>query len=139
MGDERFLTTLMRTALAALLLGLLFVLVLPRHSGFLSDYVDAFTIAFCFTFIGHYVEVLLLALPRIEAGAGRLVRVAGWFAGGLWCYVVARWLWIRYGRDLADLPGLVWGGLFFIALELAVHAALKARGRPNFYEPTAAL
>ena len=81
--------------------------------------------------------MLLLALPKIETGAGRLVRVAGWFAGGLWCYVVARWLWLRYGRDLNDLPGLVWGGVFFIGLELVVHAALKARGQPNFYQPAA--
>jgi len=137
MGGERFLTTLTRTAAGALLLGLLLVLVLPRHAGLLLDYVDAFTLAFCFTFIGHYVEVLLLALPKIETGAGRLVRVAGWFAGGLWCYVVARWLWLRYGRDVNDLPGVVWGGVFFIGLELVVHAALKARGQPNFYQPAA--
>ena len=134
MGREPFLQTLTRNAGAALLLGLLFVLVLPRHTSFLWDYVDAFTLAFCFTFIGHYVEVLLLALPQIEVGAGRLVRITGWFAGGLWCYVVARWLWLRYGRDLTDLPGLLWGGVFFIGLELAAHAVMKARGRPNFYD-----
>jgi len=31
---------------------------------------------------------------------GPMVRVIGWFAGGLWCAVVARWLWIRFGREL---------------------------------------
>jgi len=134
MRGEPFLTTITRTTLAALLVGLVLVFALPRHGTLWWDYVDAFSLAFCFTFIGHYVEVFLLALPNIEVGAGRLVRIAGWFAGGLWCYVVARWLWLRYGRDLAELPGLLWGGVFFIALELAVHAVMKARGRANFYE-----
>ena len=72
MGGERFLTTLTRSAIIAGLLGLLLVLVLPRHVGFLWDFVDVFSVAFCFTFIGHYVEVFLLALPNIEVGAGRL-------------------------------------------------------------------
>src|SRR5204863_142820 len=81
---------------------------------FVWDFVDAFSVAFCFTFIGHYVELFLLALPNIETGLGRVVRLAGWFAGGLWCYIVARWLWLLYGRDLNELPGLMWGGVFFI-------------------------
>ncbi len=101
MRGEPFLTTITRTTIAALLVGLVLVLALPRHGTLWWDYVDAFSLAFCFTFIGHYVEVFLLALPNIEVGAGRLVRIAGWFAGGLWCYVVARWLWLRYGREHA--------------------------------------
>src|SRR2546428_368548 len=59
--------------------------------------------------------------------------VALWFAGGLWCYVVARFLWVKYGRDLNELPSLIWGGVLFIAIELVVHAVLHARGRPSFY------
>ena len=138
MGGERFLTTLTRTAAGALLLGLLLVLVLPRHAGLLLDYVDAFTLAFCFTFIGHYVEVLLLALPQIGTGAGRLVRVAGWFAGGLWCYVVGRWLLLLYGRDTQVLPPLLYGGFIFVALEFVLHGLLQAAGKPNFFSGQAA-
>lgn len=126
---EPFLKTLTRDTLAAAVLGVGFLVALPRHGSLAADFVDAFTVAFCFTFLGHYVEVVLLALPEIHTGLGRLVRGAGWFAGGLWCYVIARWLWIKVGRDLSELPALVWGGVFFVVLELAIHAGLQAMGR----------
>jgi hypothetical protein len=32
--------------------------------------------------------------------------------------VMARWLWMRYGRELGDLPGLLWGGVFLVVFEL---------------------
>ena len=134
MGAERFLTTLTRTTVAAGLVAVVFLFAVPRHAGLLWDSVDAFTVAFCFTFLGHYVDALLLRIPEIEVGVGRVVRVLGWFAGGLWCYVVARWLWTVYGRDLHDLPAPLWGGVFFVGLELVVHAAMKARGRRSFYD-----
>jgi hypothetical protein len=76
---------------------------------------------------------LLDRIPQIDVGVGRIVRLLGWFAGGLWCYLVARWLWTHYGRDVQDLPGLVWGGVFFVFLELFAHAIVKTRGRPSFY------
>ena len=133
MGDERFLTTLSRTTTVAAVLALVLLLVLPGRGGVLWDFVDVFTVAFCFTFLGHYVDALLLTIPEIEFGIGRLIRMLGWFAGGLWCYVVARWLWVRYGRDLEELPSLLWGGVFFICLELVAHAWIKARGRRSFY------
>jgi hypothetical protein len=123
--DERFLTVVTRTTLTAALLGLGLLIALPRHASFLIDFVDAFTVAFCFTFLGHYVDALLLALPGIRSAAGHLVRAAGWFAGGLWCYVIARWLWIRYGRDPAELPGLLWGGVFLVTWELAMNRVVR--------------
>ncbi len=43
--------------------------VLPRHASLAGDFVDVFTLAFCFTFLGHYVEVVLRALPGIEVFA----------------------------------------------------------------------
>jgi hypothetical protein len=128
---EPFLRTLTRNTIAALGLAVVFLAVLPRHASLGWDFVDVFTLAFCFTFLGYYVEVLLLALPGIETGLGRMVRVAGWFAGGLWCYVVGRWLWIRYGRGLEDLPGLVWGGVFLVVLELVMNVVARPpRGTP---------
>jgi len=116
-GGEPFLKTLTRTTVAAGALGVVFLLAFPRHASLASDFVDAFTVAFCFTFLGHYLDRLLLALPGIRAGAGPLVRVVGWFAGGLWCAVIARWLWMQYGRDLRELPGLIWGGVLLVVLE----------------------
>ena len=133
MVGEPFRATLTRSTIFAAAVGAGLLVTLPRHGGLASDFVDAFTLAFCFAFLGHYVEVVALALPDIETGIGRLVRVAVWFAGGLWCYVVARFLWVKYGRDLNELPSLIWGGVIFIAVELAVHAVLRARGRSSFF------
>jgi len=70
----------------------------------------------------------------VGTAAGRLVRVTAWFAGGLWSYVVARFLWIRWGRDLADLPALIWGGVFLVALEVILHTGLKLAGRPSAFD-----
>lgn len=137
MNREPFLTTLTRNTVAAAPLGAVLLIVLPRHAGLGWDFVDTFTLAFCFTFLGHYVEVVLLKIPGIETAVGRLVRVAGWFAGGLWCYVIARFLWLEYGRDLGELPALAYGGAFLVGLELALHGALNLLGRPNFYGPAA--
>src|SRR2546430_7261873 len=111
---EPFLKTLTRTAVVAGGLGILFLLVFPRHGSLASDFVDTFAVAFCFTFLGHYLDRLLLALPGIRTGVGPLVRVIGWFAGGLWSAVIARWLWIHFGRELGELPGLIWGGVFLV-------------------------
>src|SRR2546426_6386805 len=99
---EPFLKTLTRTTAVAGGLGIVLLLVLPRHGTLASDFVDTFTVAFCFTFLGHYLDRLLLALPGIRTGVGPMVRVIGWFAGGLWCAVIARWLWIHFGRELGE-------------------------------------
>jgi hypothetical protein len=121
------------TLLAVPLALLIYATVLPHHGPLGWDLLDAFTVAFCFTYVGHWVEVVLLKLPGIETRTGKLVRIVGWFAGGLWCYVVARWLLVLYGRNTAELPSLLAGGLFFVGLEFVVHGLLQASGKPNFY------
>lgn len=122
---ERFFKAMTRNTLVAAALGVVFLLLLPRHASLPSDFLDTFTLAFCFTFLGYYVDALLRRLPGIDTGVGRLVRAAGWFAGGLWCYRIARWLWIKDGRDISDLPGLVWGGVFLIVLELVMNSVAR--------------
>jgi len=124
---------LSRNTLLAVPLALLVYSVLPHPGPLKWDLFDAFTLAFCFTYVGHLVETLLLKIPGIETGAGKLVRVVGWFAGGLWCYEVGRWLLLLYGRDTGALPSLMWGGVFFVGLEFVVHGILQASGKPNFY------
>ena len=124
---------LTRNTLLALLLALLLVAVLPRRGAFGWDFLDAFTLAFCFTYVGHLVEVLLLKIPGIETPGGKIIRVFGWFAGGLWCYELARLALRLYGRDTSDLPSLVWGGVFFVGLEFVVHGLLQASGKPSLY------
>jgi len=121
------------TLLAVPLALLIYTTVLPHHGPLGWDLLDAFTVAFCFTYVGHWVEVFLLKIPGIETGTGKLVRILGWFAGGLWCYEVARWLLLLYGRNTAELPSLMAGGLFFVGLEFVVHALLQASGKPDFY------
>jgi len=106
---------LTRNTLLALPLALLLVALLPRHGTFGWDFLDAFTLAFSFTYVGHLVEVVLLKIPGIETPAGKFVRVLGWFAGGLWCYELGRWLLLLYGRNTSELPPLLWGGSFLWA------------------------
>ena len=133
MTSERFLTALTRNAIIAAVIAVVLVLGLPRRGSLWWDYFDVFVLAFCFAWLGYYVEVLLLKIPDIGTGGGRVIRLAGWFAGGLWCFVVGRYLWILLGRDPAELPSLMVGGVFFVALQLVLHAALNAAGKPNFY------
>jgi hypothetical protein len=115
---EPFIKTLTRSTIVAGVLAVVLLVALPRHASLFSDFVDVFSVAFCFAFLAPYVDAVLLALPEIRSGVGPMVRVIGWFAGGLWCGVIARWLWMQYGRDLRDLPGLVWGGVLLVVLEL---------------------
>ena len=116
--NSPWLRTVARSLVAAVPLALILFLVMPRHAGIASDAFDVYSIAFCFTFLGALFDVVLLALPGITEGLGWLVRFTGWFAGGLWCGVIGRWLWFRYARDLADLPGIVWGGVAMIVIEM---------------------
>lgn len=124
---------LTRNTLLAVPLALVLFAVLPRHGPTSWDLLDAFTLAFCFTYVGHLVEVLLLKIPGIETPRGKLVRVLGWFAGGLWCYELGRWVLVLYGRSTSELPPLMWGGVFFVGLQFVVHGLLQASGKPNFY------
>jgi hypothetical protein len=120
---------LTRNTLLAVVVAVVVSLLLPSS----YDFLDAFTIAFSFTYVGHLVEKALLKLPGIETGGGRVIRVLGWFAGGLWCYVLGRWVLVAYGKDTSQLPSLLWGGLFFVGLQFLVHGILQATGKPNFY------
>jgi hypothetical protein len=129
---------LTRNTLLAVLLAFLILAVLPRHGRSGWDLLDAFTLAFSFTYGGHWVEVLLLKIPGIETPGGKIIHVVGWFAGGLWCYVLARWLLVLYGRDTSRLPALIWGGVIFVALEFVVHGILRASGKPSLYSSQSA-
>ena len=127
------MNALTRNTLLAVPLALLFFVALPRQGALGWDLLDDFTLAFCFTFIGYFVEVLLLKVPGIETPLGRVIRMLGWFSGGLWCYELGRWALLGYGRSTQELPPLVWGGVFFVALQLVLHGLLQASGKPNFY------
>lgn len=131
--SDRFGAVLGRNTLLGLVLGAILVAVLPRAGDLRWDYLDATTIGLCFAFVGYAAERALALLPGITTPGGRIVRIAGWFAGGLWAYLAARVVWRLYGRDPAELPALVWGGVFLVAVELALHEALALRGRSDFF------
>ena len=120
---------LTRNTLLAVVVAVVVSLILPSS----YDFLDAFTIAFSFCYVGYLVEKALLKVPGIGTGGGRIIRVLGWFAGGLWCYVLARWALVAYGKDTSALPSLIWGGVFFVGLQFLVHGILQATGKPNFY------
>src|SRR5438477_11088754 len=124
---------LTRNTLLAIPLALVVSAAIPGQGAIGLDFLDAFTVAFCFTYVGHLVEVLLLKITGIETPGGKIVRVFGWFAGGLWCYELGRWALLLYGRNTGELPPLMWGGVFFVGLEFVVHGFLQASGKPNFY------
>ena len=103
----RFLRGLGRNIAVAALLAIPIVLLVPRRDTLAWDYLEVFSVAFCFAIAGWFAEVAALSLTDIGTGWGRLVRMGIWFAGGLWAFVAARWLWVRYGRDLNALPPLI--------------------------------
>jgi hypothetical protein len=117
---------LTRNTLLAIPLALIFFVTLPRQGTFGWDLLDDFTLAFAFTYVGYWVDKLLLRLPGIETGTGFLVRMLGWFAGGLWCYELGRWALLAYGRDTSVMPPLLYGGFWLVALELVLNI-LKPR------------
>ena len=66
---------LTRNTLLAIPLALVVSAAIPGQGAIGWDFLDAFTLAFCFTYVGHLVEVLLLKIPGIETPAGKFVRV----------------------------------------------------------------
>jgi hypothetical protein len=117
-----------RATLAGVALGVVLLVVLPRRGAWGWDIVDAVSMGLCFAFVGEAADAALRAIPGIDTPGGRVVRVAGWFAAGLWAALMGRVLWRLYGRETADLPGLVWGGVVLVALELVQQAGLRWRG-----------
>lgn len=117
---------LTRNTLLAIPLALVFFVTLPRQGDLLWDLLDDFTLAFAFTYVGYWVEVVLKKIPDIESGTGFVVRLLGWFAGGLWCYELGRWALLAYGRDTSVLPPLIYGGFWFIAIQVVLNV-LKPR------------
>jgi hypothetical protein len=87
---------------------------------------------------GHYVELAFLDVVRPRLSDSRavhaLARIAVWFVGGALLAIGMRFTAIALHAP-RPLPAAAWwiGGFAFIGLELVVHLALHARGRPSFY------
>jgi len=132
---EPLRTTLVRTGLIALGVGGL----LAAAWGRLDRWPMAALLAFWFSFGGHWVEVgyLNFIRPRLSASrtTGIAARLAVWFAGGCFLAVGMR-LTAAVLSDMRPPRGLAWwhGGAAFVGLELLVHALMRLRGLPNFYD-----
>ena len=135
--SERVAAVVARNTALALLVGAGFLLTLPRSAPLGWAFVDAFGLALWLVAGGYVAERVLLRIPGIVTAGGRWVRVAGWFAMGMWAYLAGRVTWRLLGRDPRELPPLIWGGVFLVALELVIHGVLAARGRPGFFSRAA--
>jgi len=131
--SEPFRRALARNVALAAVVGM--GLALQRHDRKLLLPVAA--LALWFSLGGHYIELAFLNGLRARIPQGRLAQAGGrllvWFSGGVLLYVgmaaTARVLAIEAPR-----LRLWWsGGFLLIGVELAVHALLAMRGRPNFY------
>ena len=131
--EEPLRRTLARTVALAAVVGA--VLALQRHD--LKLLLPLAALALWFSLGGHYIELAFLNGLRARIPQGRLtqavVRLLVWWSGGVLLYVsmaaTARALPIE-----VPPPRLWWyGGFLLIGVELAVHALLAIRGRPNFY------
>jgi len=132
--EEPFRRTLARTVALAGVVGA--VLALQRHEPKLLLPLAA--LALWFSLGGHYIELAFLNGLRARIPQGRLTqagaRLLVWLSGGIVLYVgmaaTARALPIE-----APPLRLWWyGGFLLIGVELAVHALLAIRGRPNVYD-----
>jgi hypothetical protein len=131
--EEPFRHTLARNVTIAAVVGGVFAFQRRDLTLFLP--VTAF--ALWFSLGGHYVEVAFLNGIRARLPQRRLtqalVRLLVWSCGGALLYAcmaaTARALPIGAPR----LRPWWFGSVLFIGVELAVHAVLAIRGRPNFY------
>jgi hypothetical protein len=96
-----------------------------------------FVLALWPTFGGHFVELAYLrwVRPRYPDGSMRVVaRVIAWLAGGallaLGLLATARFV---FSTAPVRWPGLWFGAVAFVGIELLAHAMLQLRGAPSFY------
>ena len=87
---------------------------------------------------GHWVELSFLNMVKPRLAPQRylhtLARLVVWSVGGLAIALMMR-ATARTWSDTDIAWRMVWfGGPAFIAIELVVHAALAARGMPNFFD-----
>jgi hypothetical protein len=130
---EPLLTTLKRNGAIALIAGV----ILAVRLGALALWPVAVLLMLWPTLGGHWVEVWFLNSLRPRLPTARAVQIAVrlvvWFIGGTGLAFAMQWTAMTLaGLELAHWPWW-FGGLAFIALELAVHLVLQLRTLPSFY------
>src|SRR5690242_18838125 len=131
--EEPVWRTLRRTVGIAVIVGVIFAVARRNASLFFPSMV----IALWFSLGGHVVEVLYRnqIAPRLATShlGAIAVRVAVWMAGGTLLLLGARLTANLGGRSVALGMPAWYGGVALIVLELVVHGALLALGRPNAF------
>jgi hypothetical protein len=127
--------TLRRTITIAVVVGL--AIALGRRN--IRVWPIASMAALWFSLGGHYVELLFLRVLRSRLPAGRAVQTAArvvlWFAGGAMLGLGASATLALIGAPARALWSTLWGGaIVFVAIELVVHAVLRARGSPSMFD-----
>ena len=133
---EPLRNTLLRTIAIAVILG---AIVARWSGGGLSRWPIAALLILWPSFGGHWIELWFLNRVRPRLSRARHTQVAArigvWFVGGC-ALLVGMMLTARTLTNAQSMRRPAWwlGGLAFIAIELGVHAALRLRRRPNFYD-----
>lgn len=86
---------------------------------------------------GHYIELWFLNWLRPMLPLSRvwhiIARVAVWFIGGIALALGMRFTAIALNAPVRTLTVAWWlPGAVFVAIEIVVHLALQAGGRPSF-------
>ena len=131
--DEPILRTIARNLAIALVVGV--VIALVRRASFLA--LPGTLLALWPSLGGHFVEVAFLNGVRPRLPRSRLVQVSArllwWLVGG--ALLGSALTKTAKALTIVAPPGRLWWiwAPMFVCVELAVHAALALRGRPNFY------
>lgn len=132
--EEPLQTTLLRTGALALVLGTVIVFASAHR----ISWPVAVLVALWPAFGGHLVELWFLNLVSPRVAPQRFVqifaRLVVWLTGGMAIALMMRTTALTLGGPDVALRTIWFGGPAFIAIELAVHAALAARGQPSFYD-----
>src|SRR2546426_8031468 len=104
MMRERFLTTLTRSAALAAALGVVLYLVLPRQVGGWWAFLDAFSLAFCFTFLATTAEWSSSTYPAFKRASGGEAASPGGFEAVRGAMPTGRSPGLSNGSGTVDLP-----------------------------------
>jgi hypothetical protein len=132
---EPLRTTLTRTFLIALVAGA----IVSLRNGGLRGWPIATILMLWPSFGGHWLEYWYLNWLRPRLSPMRamqvIARLATWFVGGIVLAVGLAFTALALTGS-RPIPWHLWwaAGLAMIAIELAVHAFVGRRGRPNFFD-----
>ena len=131
---EPLRTTLLRTAIIAIVVGA----VLALSLGALARWPRFSLLMLWPSFGGHWVEVWFLnwLRPRLSIARGVQIaaRIGVWFVGGTGLYIGMCLTAMAFDGFRPTVWPTWWlGGLAFIGVELVAHLALQLRGRPSIY------